>query len=190
MWPSDGLESMGTVERDTVYPKGYFSALTFHGRGDEAIPILRCEALSVPHNVGMWHQKLYLLCFVACTCLRAPGHPGRWKLPGFVDFLMPLNFFISPGHAQSSFIAVGTFDINATNCPGTDYSCYVVVIIKLIIFLMLQICHSSVMCFFHVLPLHLILTFKSRSHSWHWKIAHLFLKSRVWEYSKKRKWKI
>lgn len=100
------------------------------------------------------------------------------------------HFFISPGHAQSSFIAVGTFDINATNCPGTDYSCYVVVIIKLIIFLMLQICHSSMMCFFHVLLLHLILTCRSRLHSWHGKIAHLFLKSRVWEYLKKRKWKI
>ena len=77
-----------------------------------------------------------LRCVCLSTCARVSGHrrqPGSvWT--SWCPSLLPVS------RTQSSFTAVGTFT-EMPHCPGTDYLCYVVVIIKLIIFLTLQICY-------------------------------------------------
>lgn len=85
---------MGTVESGTVYPKGYFSTLTFHGQGDEAIPVLTCEALLFPHDTEMWHRKLCPLCLWSVPVEVCQGIRASKASRLCVDFLLSLTSFL------------------------------------------------------------------------------------------------
>ena len=61
-----------------------------------------------------------------------------WAIVGDSSWAPSAHAHVSVGCTGSPFTGMGMFHKCPHQCPGLDYSCYIVVIIKLIIFLMLQ----------------------------------------------------
>lgn len=140
MWPSEGLGVDGNGRKWHCLPEGLLlhSHLSWSRRRSHSCPDMWSTFIS-PRYWDVASEALSTV-LVECACRSVPGHPSVESLPALCG-LPAVPHFISPGHMGSPFTAVGTLHTNAADCPGADYSRYIVVIIKLIIFLMLQICH-------------------------------------------------
>lgn len=91
-------------------------------------------------STGCWDVTLEALCIVFVWCVPVHLHQGIWddeKLLAFFG-LVAVPHLIAPGHTQSPLTARGTLHGNATDYPGADYPCCIIIIIKQILSLILK----------------------------------------------------
>lgn len=136
MWPSErlGVDGDGRKGHCVLWGSLPHSHLSQGRKGSHFYPEM--WSTSVPHDAEMWHWKLYPLCCAVCACPLEPGHPGPWRPPGFLWTCCCPSLLCFRTHIVLT--AVGTLHGNATDSPGT-YTCCIIEIIRLILFLMLQI---------------------------------------------------